>query len=150
MRELFSWLRKCMELDRAIGQYYLCWPASGYIFSCRDETGPFLDLSCQYKRFLFCLGCSSRPCTKYFFFSRTLFQFLCPSRPASWAGSRAGSPISQYVSLVRTPMLTVILVKVANVWLVNMIYNCYGTDIVNIMQVYQPPSLVIWCTRRLT
>jgi hypothetical protein len=47
-------------------------------------------------------------------------------------------------------MLTVILVKIANVLLANMIYNCYGTDIVNIMQVYQPPSLVICCTRRLT
>jgi hypothetical protein len=26
-----------------------------------------LGLSCRYKRFLFCLGCSSRPSTKYFF-----------------------------------------------------------------------------------
>ncbi len=26
---------------------------------------------------------------------RTLFQFLCPQRPASWAGSRAGSPVSK-------------------------------------------------------
>jgi len=31
---------------------------------------------------------------------RTLFQFLCPQRPASWAGSRAESPVSHYVSLV--------------------------------------------------
>jgi hypothetical protein len=33
--------------------------------------GPSLDgslgLSCRYKRFLFCLGCSSWPSTKYFF-----------------------------------------------------------------------------------
>jgi hypothetical protein len=28
--------------------------------------------------------------------------FLCPHRPASRAGSRAGSPISKYVSLVGT------------------------------------------------
>ncbi len=27
-----------------------------------------LGLSCQYKRFLFCLGCFSRPSTKYFFY----------------------------------------------------------------------------------
>ncbi len=49
--------------------------------------GPFLvgllGLLCRYKRFLFSLGCSSRP---------------CPRRPASWAGSRAGSPVSYYVS----------------------------------------------------
>jgi hypothetical protein len=25
---------------------------------------------------------------------RTLFQCLCPHRPASWTGSRAGSPVS--------------------------------------------------------
>jgi hypothetical protein len=37
-----------------------------------------LDLSCQYKRFVSCLGCSSRPSTKYFFPHRTLFQFICP------------------------------------------------------------------------
>ncbi len=34
-----------------------------------------------------------------FFPHRTLFQCLCPHRPASWAGSRAGSPVPQYVSL---------------------------------------------------
>jgi hypothetical protein len=32
--------------------------------------------------------------------SFTLFKFLCPHSSASWAGSRAGSPISQYVSLI--------------------------------------------------
>jgi hypothetical protein len=35
-----------------------------------NERGPSLvsslGLSCRYKRFLFCLGCSSRPSTKYF------------------------------------------------------------------------------------
>jgi hypothetical protein len=35
--------------------------------------------------------------TKYFFPHRTLFQFFCPRRPASWAGSRAESPVSQYL-----------------------------------------------------
>ncbi len=44
-----------------------------------------LGLSCQYNRFLACLGCSRRPSTKYFFPRRTLFQFLCPQRPASCA-----------------------------------------------------------------
>ncbi len=45
-----------------------------------------LGLSSRYNRFLFCLGCSSRPRTKYF--------FSCPHRPASYADSRAGSPVS--------------------------------------------------------
>jgi hypothetical protein len=43
----------------------------------------------------------SAPC-KQFFFHRTLFQFICSHRPTSWAGSRAGSPFYQYVSLVLT------------------------------------------------
>ncbi len=34
------------------------------------------------KRFLFCLGCSNLPSTKYLFPHRTLFQFLCPHRPS--------------------------------------------------------------------
>jgi hypothetical protein len=33
------------------------------------------------------------PNTKYFFPFRTLFQFISPHRPASWAGGRAGSPV---------------------------------------------------------
>jgi hypothetical protein len=33
-----------------------------------------------------------------------LFQFLCPHRLASWAGNRAGSPVSQYVSLRLPPL----------------------------------------------
>jgi hypothetical protein len=52
-----------------------------------NETGPsfvgLLGLSCQYKRFLSCLGCSSRPSTKYIFPHRTLVHFLCTHRPAS-------------------------------------------------------------------
>jgi hypothetical protein len=36
----------------------------------------------------------------YCFLPRTLFCFICPQRPASWVGSRAGSPFSQYASLV--------------------------------------------------
>ncbi len=41
--------------------------------------------------FLSCLGCFSWPST-IFFHHCTLFHFVCPHRPASWAGSRAGSP----------------------------------------------------------
>ncbi len=58
-----------------------------------------LGLLCCYMRFLICLGCSFLPSTKYFFPYHTLFQCLCPHRPASWTGSHAGSPVSQYVSL---------------------------------------------------
>ncbi len=35
-------------------------------------------LSCRYKRFLSCLGCSSRPRTIYFFPHRTLFHSFIP------------------------------------------------------------------------
>ncbi len=49
-----------------------------------------LGSSCRYKRFLSCLGCYNRPSTKYFFLHRTLFHFIFPLRPASWAGSCAG------------------------------------------------------------
>ncbi len=33
-------------------------------------------------------------------FSSPIFQFLCPHRPANWAGRRAGSPVYYCVSLV--------------------------------------------------
>ncbi len=65
-----------------------------------NETGLFLVGSLGFLRFLFCLGCSSRPRTKYFFSSPfTLVQLFCPHRLASWVDSRAGLPVSQYVSL---------------------------------------------------
>ncbi len=46
------------------------------------------------QQILSCLGCSSQPSTKYFFPHRTLFPFISPHRPGTWAGSRAGSPLS--------------------------------------------------------
>ncbi len=58
-----------------------------------------LGLSGQYWRFLSGLSGSSRPSTKYFFPRRTLFLFICPDCPASWAGGRARSPVSKYASL---------------------------------------------------
>jgi hypothetical protein len=36
---------------------------------------------------------SGRHSTIYSFPRRTLFQFLCPHRPATWAASRAGFPV---------------------------------------------------------
>jgi hypothetical protein len=51
-----------------------------------NERGPALvgslGLSYRYKIFMLCLGCSSRPSKKYFFPHCTLFQLLCPHRPA--------------------------------------------------------------------
>jgi hypothetical protein len=48
-----------------------------------------------------CLAAPVGPRTKYIFFPhRTLFQCRCPHCPESWAFSRAGSPVSKYVSLV--------------------------------------------------
>jgi hypothetical protein len=63
------------------------------------ERGPFLagllGSSCRYKRFLSCLGSSSRASTKFVFPRNTLFHSLVPMhRPASSASNRAASPIS--------------------------------------------------------
>jgi hypothetical protein len=46
-----------------------------------------LGLSCQYKRFLSCLGCSSRPSRKYFFLTVHYFNFFVPT--AQLAGQAA-------------------------------------------------------------
>ncbi len=61
-----------------------------------NERYPFLvgllGLSCRYKRFLFCLGALVCPIQNIFFLS--LYTITKPHRPASWAGSRAGSLVS--------------------------------------------------------
>jgi hypothetical protein len=47
-----------------------------------NERGPSLvgslGLSFRYKRFLSCVGCSSRPCTKYFFITIHYFTSFVP------------------------------------------------------------------------
>jgi hypothetical protein len=55
-----------------------------------------VGLACRYNRnrFVSCLECSSQPSTKYYFPHRTLFHIISPHRPATWTGSRAGSPVS--------------------------------------------------------
>jgi hypothetical protein len=54
------------------------------------ERGPSLvglfGLTCQYKRLLSCLGCSSQPSTKYFFPLRTLLYFTLFVPNAQQAG----------------------------------------------------------------
>ncbi len=59
--------------------WLVCW-------ACRAST---ID-------YTFCLGCSSRPSTKYFFPPCALFQFFVPigQQAGQWADSRAGSPVS--------------------------------------------------------
>ncbi len=71
-----------------------------------NEKGPSLidslGLSCRCKRFCSALAALVGPEQNIRFPHRTLCQFLCPHRPESWAGSRAGSPVSWYVSLCLT------------------------------------------------
>jgi hypothetical protein len=42
------------------------------------------------------------PVQNMFFFTVHFLNFWCPHRPTCWADSRAGSPVSYYVSLVAT------------------------------------------------
>jgi hypothetical protein len=51
-----------------------------------------LGLSCRYKRFLFCLGCSSQPSTKYFFLHCILLQPLCPRKQQAAQSAVLGRP----------------------------------------------------------
>ncbi len=76
------------------------WGLKEYIIK-RSFLGWFvwLVVPVQYKRFLYCLGCSSRPSTKYLFPHRNLFYFIFPIvQQAGLPGSRAASPVSSYVS----------------------------------------------------
>jgi hypothetical protein len=72
------------------------------------ERGPSLVVLlvslCSYIRFLSCLVCPSQPSTKYYFPRRTFFHFISPYRPATWTGSRAGSPVSESLSAT-TPVV---------------------------------------------
>jgi hypothetical protein len=52
---------------------------------------------------LFCLVCSRWAQSKDVFPRRTLSHFICPHRPASWAGSRATSPV--FNSILHTAWL---------------------------------------------
>ncbi len=76
----------CFTVDVAQRDYRGVAPADCWNWG---EWGPSLvgslGLSCWYKKFLFCLGWSSRLSTKYFFPHRTLFELLCPHCPASCA-----------------------------------------------------------------
>ncbi len=60
--------------------------------SCPSLVG-LLGLSYRYKRFLFCLGSSSRPTIKSFFLSVHYFNSFAPISCQA-GGSRAGSLVS--------------------------------------------------------
>ncbi len=56
-----------------------------------------LGSSCRYNSFLSCLGYSIvNPVQNISFPRRTLFHCISPHHPATWAGSRAGSPVFVY------------------------------------------------------
>jgi len=103
--ELKIILMKCQKMPLLTSETQ----ANGDLWSTNDwnERGSFLvgslGLSCQYKRFLFSTGCSSRPSTKYIFFL-TVHYFNSFVPIACWAGSRAGSLVSECVSLVPPTM----------------------------------------------
>ncbi len=63
-------------------------------WACRSSTRDFFTA----------LATIVGPVQNIFFITirNTLFQFFCPHRPASRAGSRAGSSVSYYVSLVKS------------------------------------------------
>ncbi len=73
-----------------------------------NERGPSLvgslGLPSRYKRFLFCLGCSSRPSTKYFFSSLYTISIPLFLSPSKLGYSLVGSPVSWFVSLMKLLM----------------------------------------------
>jgi hypothetical protein len=60
----------------------------------------FVGSSCADIRDLILPACSGQPSTNYSFPHRTLFQLMCPHRPSTGAGSRAGPPVSECVFLI--------------------------------------------------
>jgi hypothetical protein len=75
-----------------------------FLLQCTRERGPTwavsLDSSCRYSSFFQQWLLLSAQCKILFSSHCTLFHFFSPHRPATWAGSRAGSPVS--VSLEHT------------------------------------------------
>jgi hypothetical protein len=57
---------------------------------------------CRYKRFFPALAALVSPVQTIFFLAAHFFHFMCPQRPASWAGNHARSPVFKYVSQIHT------------------------------------------------
>jgi hypothetical protein len=72
--------------------------------NCESEVNGdlvgWLGSSFRYKRLYPALASVVSPEQTIYFPHRTLFQFMCPHRPAAWAGSRAVPPVSECVSPV--------------------------------------------------
>ncbi len=64
--------------------HFLGWFVGLVVLLQKTFILPWLLWSAQYKN--------------SFFPRRRLFQFMCPHRPATWAGSRAGPPVSECLS----------------------------------------------------
>ncbi len=90
-----------------------CWLWNWDEWRLKDKGPSLVDslgLSCQYKRFLFCLGCCTRPRTKYFFLTYTIWMPLSPSPQAGQAAvlghlSLSMSLVVQDSSFLNTPRM---------------------------------------------
>jgi hypothetical protein len=107
------------------------------------ERGPSLvssfGSSCRYKRFLSYLGCSCRLSAKYFFPHCTLFHFVCPHRPASWAGSCARSTVSYYsMCLCMIPIDYTHTDDCRIIWLHIQVYTLYKVHVFTLLCSLEP------------
>ncbi len=69
-------------------------------YGVKMKEGPSLvgslGSSSRHKRFFILPWLLWSAQYKIFFLSPTLFQIMCPHRPATWAGSLAGLPVSEW------------------------------------------------------
>ncbi len=79
----------------------VCWNWGEWGLKEYKWNGSFLvcsfELVVPVQEIFILFGCSVQASTKICP-HRTLLQFLCPHRPATWAGSRAGPPVYECVS----------------------------------------------------
>jgi hypothetical protein len=89
-----------------------------------NERSPSLvGLSGRHNRFLSCLGCSSRPSTKYF---SSLYPTIsipkCPYRSASHSSRSAGSPVSGQI--ISRKFTLHIFVMILDTGTLNLLFLC--------------------------
>ncbi len=80
---------------------------------------------------------------KYFFRRCALFQFMCPHRPATLAGSRAGPPVSECVSPGNTKDYTSLAAVICKSWERRLIVQIVLYRIIYVHSLIQTGSLVI-------
>ncbi len=120
----------------------LCWllklrPKRDSKSTCTCERGPSLvgdSLGSSYrvKRFLSCLGCSSRP--------STLLHFICPHPPASWEGSRAAPPVSSYVSMTPQKLEIQVRCNLTFSVILSAQYSCLELYLARIFELERPQT----------